>query len=208
MKKRLKDEMERTGPANGLMARGSFVSDVFIAKLLTKENIDAHLRREHGVWRPWFLPLPSRLAHLPSRISEDAPKLYCILLLLDMSSEITALLDNNKNDRTLFGREGSVYRTICTQARLNEIDQLDEKAKSDFFRLQHSFMPILYPLHSSDDIPEFDPVLFKLPFNTMTAIIGQGSFGVVQGTTINAEYIRRVNNDQPVRIDYTSYLVS
>ncbi|KAJ4303458.1 hypothetical protein N0V90_002353 [Kalmusia sp. IMI 367209] len=197
LKKELEDEMRRTGQSNGLKDHGSFVSDGFLAELLTEDNLKAHIKKEYNVWI--WLAYPD-LHRLVSTIHSDGRKLYSILVLLDRQKDIEKFLYNQPaiNDGRLFEKDHTGYRTFCSRDALKEFPQFEDFAE-EFYQKQWYFPPMLY---SDGSIPTFDLEHFKLPFNKPAVSLGTGGWGAVLGTTMKREYLRWTESIDPVNIAY------
>lgn len=165
------------------------MSDRFVSRILEEEILEAHLRREYKLWS-WPWPLPPEHRRLLEAIHAEGQICYCILILIDRPKDIQSLLcaEPAVNDRTLFWRDGTGRRSICSwdELRVN-LPQFDDDTIEKFYRTQWHFPPTLC---TTDEIPTFDFRHFKMPFDQKADYIGSGSFGTVFGTTIRQEYLQ------------------
>lgn len=206
LKDELEKEMNRAAIHNGLFdpknciskrQQGQFVSNKFVAGLLDEENLAIHLRQKHKII-PWPWPLPPYLSQLSTRIRNECPILYCILVLLDEENQIQDLLKRQPSvdDKMLFDRHGTKPGSFCSLEKLKTIFHHDEFA-TRFYEKQWHFPPKLY---QSDGIPSFEPEFFKMPFVDGLELLGSGGYGNVYGTMIASEYVQNDKTRQTPQV--------
>jgi hypothetical protein len=169
-------EMERQ---NGLKQKGGFVSDVFLQELFASKDVERWLKHNCP---------GSSSKELSEYIRKRARKTFGILILIGHPEIIPELQDQQPevNDASLFDIPGGDQsRPYCRQAELENILALRDVAGA-FYQMQW-----IFPAKFSATVhQEFDPKLFKFPFQQKTEFIRTGGNGSVHRVQIDKEFLR------------------
>lgn len=176
-KKELEAHIKEKGENNGLKSRGGFVSEEFLERLFNSENLVKRL--DHDFRNHKYLDLVSF-------IRKRAKRVYGILVLIDEPMRIRSLKKRQPSvdDALLFHATGKESRVYCRRETLRKDKDLEDIA-DQFFEMQWIFPPTL----SSEKTLEFDPKLFRFPFNTEPIHKGSGGSGQVHEIKVDETYI-------------------
>ncbi|KAF2789212.1 hypothetical protein K505DRAFT_284791 [Melanomma pulvis-pyrius CBS 109.77] len=193
-KKELIQQMTQAQNKNGL-TRGYFITDEFLQKLFTKENVKEHLKKHLDFVRGET----EKMSQMAESISKCSRKLYAILVLIDKPERIKQLLGVAPpvNDITLFAATQEGFLSFCSIERLKKTAGLSDIA-DEFNKTQWYFPPLL----SSDEILSFPPTWFMFPFTSKPQPKGYGGFGAVMEAEIAKGYLHYPGLELESKIAY------
>lgn len=166
---------------NGLK-RGRFITDEFLQKLFTKENLKEHLKKHLDFVRGET----EKMSQMAESISKCSRKLYAILVLMDKPERIKQLfgVEPPVNDITLFAATQEGFWSFCCIESLKKTAGLSDVA-DDFYKTQWYFPPLL----SSAGIQSFPSTSFMFPFTSYPKLKGFGGYGAVMEVEIAKGYL-------------------
>ena len=171
LRQALKDQMEAMEKQNELVHRGGYISEDFVQRLFTPENLMDQLqldRTTEGV---------QDVQGLVNFIRIRARKTFAILVRIGEGKRIATLQNSQPmvDDHLLFdNHDGDASKPYCILKKLQGIPALHDLA-SEVYKIQWDFPTAFSPDHHL----EFDPRFFKFPFQTKSKCIANGGNGHV-----------------------------